>query len=324
MSALGTSATPRAVWQVSAGPASRSYAEVFLKHGVALVGPGDAGPWTPERDDNEFEGGFVRRFASEVAAGDVFLLRIGLATIAALGLVAGDYLYVNAFDDVNGWDLQHARRVHWCRLPAQHAFADSAFGANPPRCSRVWSQELVQFAERFVNSPPVHWQTASLPELPAEEPSLDDVPAALQGIVAQVADLVPLFQRVQSFGEPPSEDELIAHFIVPFLRALGWPPERIAIKWRYIDVAVFRSLPRTPENCHLVIEAKRLGAGVEGALQQANGYVEALGIPRDVIVTDGVRYRMYASDFGFEPLAYANLARLKKRATDLFARMQRP
>ena len=31
MSALGTSATPRAVWQVSAGPASRSYADVFAQ-----------------------------------------------------------------------------------------------------------------------------------------------------------------------------------------------------------------------------------------------------------------------------------------------------
>ena len=73
-----------------------------------------------------------------------------------------------------------------------------------------------------------------------------------------------------------------------------------------------------------MIEAKRLGAGVEGALEQAKGYVEALGIPRDVIVTDGIRYRMYAADHGFEPLAYANLARLKKPAADLFARMQRP
>ena len=26
----------RAVWQISGGPTSRSYAEVFLKHGVAL------------------------------------------------------------------------------------------------------------------------------------------------------------------------------------------------------------------------------------------------------------------------------------------------
>ena len=41
----------RAAWQISGGPASRAYAEVFLKHGVALIGPGDAGPWNPERDD---------------------------------------------------------------------------------------------------------------------------------------------------------------------------------------------------------------------------------------------------------------------------------
>lgn len=318
------SGAPRAVWQVSAGPASRSYAEVFLKHGVALVGPGDAGPWTPERDDNEFEGGFVRRFASEIATGDVLLLRMGLANVAAVGLVAGDYLYVNAFDDVNGWDLQHARRVHWCRLPAQHLFAGLAFGANPPRCSRVWSQDVVDYAERFLNSPPTYWQTAPMPQLPAEEPLLDHVPDALQGIVAQAADLVPLFWDGQLFGEPPSEDELITHFVVPFLRSLGWPPEWIAVKWRYIDVAVFQALPRTPENCHLVIEAKRLGAGVEGALEQAKGYVEALGIPRDVIVTDGIRYRMYAGGRGFEPVAYANLARLKKPAVDLFSRMQRP
>ena len=156
----------RAVWQISGGPASRSYVEVFLKHGVALIGPGDAGPWTPERDDDEFDlpaapaaaaclpspgdrqaqagGGFVRRFASEVAAGDVFLLRTGIATIAAVGLVAGDYLYVNAFDDVNGWDLQHARRVRWCRLPEEHSFGSAVFGANPPRCSRCHGRSAPQ------------------------------------------------------------------------------------------------------------------------------------------------------------------------------------
>ncbi len=313
-----------AVWQISGGPASRAYADVFLRHGVALIGPGDAGPWNPERDDDEFEGGFVRRFASEVAAGDVFLLRTGLATIAAVGLVAGDYQYLNAFDDVNGWDLQHARRVRWCRLPAEHAFEGAAFGANPPRCSRVWTEEIVDFAERFLKSPPTHWQTSPLPELPAEELPLDQVPDALLGIVAQAADLVPLLQDSQAFGERPSEDELIVHFVVPFLRALGWPSEWIAVKWRYIDVAVFRALPRTPENCRFVIEAKRLGAGVEGALEQAKGYVEALGTTRDVIVTDGIRYRMYAGASDFAPVAYANLARLKQPATDLFARMKRP
>ena len=241
-----------------------------------------------------------------------------------MGLVAGDYVYLNAFDDVNGWDLQHGRRVRWCRLPADHTFTSAVFGANSPRCSRVWNEEVLDFAKRFLKSPRTHWQTALLPELPAEEPPLDDVPTALQGIVAQAADLVPLLQDQQSLGELPSEDELIAHVVVPFLRALGWPPERITVQWRHIDVAVFRSLPRTPENCHLVIEAKRLDAGVEGALEQAKGYVEALGVRRDVVVTDGVRYRMYAGGRGFEPVAYANLGRLKRPAAALFAQMQRP
>jgi hypothetical protein len=313
----------RSVWQISGGPASRTYADVFLKYGVALIGPGDAGAWAPEHDD-EFEGGFVRRFASELAEEDVVLLRTGVSTIAAVGVVASDYLYVNAFDDVNGWDLQHARRVRWCQLPAEYVFAGSAFGANPPRCSRVFNPEVVDFAERFIKSPPTLWQTAPLPELPAEEPPLDEVPSALRGVVAQAADLVPLLQDRLAFGEAPSEDELIAHFVVPFLRALGWAPERIAVQWRHIDVAVFQALPRIPENCHLVIEAKRLGAGVEGALEQAKGYVQALELPRDVVVTDGVRYRMYDAAKSFEPLAYANLARLKQPAADLFARMQRP
>ena len=59
------------IWQLGGGPASRPYADVFLKHGVGLIGPGDAGAWKPERDDDEFEGGFVRRFVSEMQVGDV-------------------------------------------------------------------------------------------------------------------------------------------------------------------------------------------------------------------------------------------------------------
>ena len=47
-------------------------------------------------------------------------------------------------------------------------------------------------------------------------------------------------------------------------------------------------------------------------------------MPRDVVVTDGIRYRMYAGGRGFEPVAYANLARLKQPAATLFERMKRP
>lgn len=313
-----------AIWQISGGSPARSYGNVFLRYGVALIGPGDAGAWASERDDADFDGSYVRRFASEIVPGDLILLRTGVAKIAAVGLVVGEYSYVNAFDDVNGLDLQHTRRVQWGRLNAEHNFRSAVFGANPARCSRVWNEEVVDFASRFLNSPPTYWQSARLPDLPPEDPPLAKAPEALEGLVAQAADLLPLMQDSLRFGELPSEDELIAHFVVPFLRALGWPPERIAVQWRYIDVSVFTLLPRSPQSCRFVIEAKRLGAGVEGALEQAKGYVAALGIPSDVIVTDGIRYRMYDAARGFEPVAYANLVRLKQPAAELFTRMKAP
>jgi hypothetical protein len=266
----------------------------------------------------------VRRFASEIAPSDVVLQRTGLAKVGAIGVVAGDYEFLNAFDDVNGWDLQHARRVRWGRLPSEHDFRDAVFGANPPRCSRVWSEEVLDFTTRFLNSPPTHWQGAPLPMLPTEEPPLANAPEAIAELVAQANDLIPLMQNTERFGDLPSEDEMIGHFVVPLLRAFRWPPEHIAVKWRYVDVAVFRALPRTPNNCQFVIEAKRLGSGVEGALEQAQRYATKLGLVCDAIVTDGIRYRVYDGTRGFAPLAYANLARLKQTSVSFFTRIQRP
>src|SRR4051812_20840135 len=121
--------TDCAIWQISGGPATRSYANLFVRHGVALLGPGDAGRWTAERPDEEFEGSFIRRFADEAQTGDMVLLRTGLSKISAVGLIASDYLYLSQFDDVNGWDLQQARRVRWCPLPTEYFFDGPVFGA---------------------------------------------------------------------------------------------------------------------------------------------------------------------------------------------------
>lgn len=313
-----------AIWQVSAGPTNRSYANKFLKYDVALIGPGNSGPWHPDRSDEEFAGRFVRYFADQLCSGDVLLLRTGQKTIRAVGLVTGKYQYLPQFDDVNGWDLQHGRRVRWCRLPEPYDFGRPVFGANPPRISRVHVEDVVDYANRFVRSEPTDWQTKALPGLPEEEAELKAPPPELQEIVTQVHDLLELYWDVDNFGNPPVEDELVAHYVVPFLRALGWPVERIAVKWRDIDLCVFSALPRKPEHCHYLIEAKRLGAGVEGALEQAKGYASALGVSCDVVVTDGIRYRMYEASKNFEPVAYANLARLKKSSLELFARMCRP
>ena len=83
------------------------------------------------------------------------------------------------------------------------------------------SQNVVDFALRFVNSPPTHWQEVPLPSLPPEDPLLAQVPQRLATLIAEAADFVPLARDAQAFGDWPSEDELIAHFVVPFLRTLG-------------------------------------------------------------------------------------------------------
>jgi hypothetical protein len=313
---------PPSVWQISGGPIARSYADVFLKYGVGLIGPGDAGAWKATRNDEEFDGSFVRRLATEVNIGDIFLLRVGSSTISAVGVVGSDYLYLNQFDDVNGWDLQHARRVRWFTLPTPYDFGSWVFGANATRFSRVANEPVLDYATKFLNSPPTSWQSAALPELPEEEAFLEELPVFLQGLAGEAQDLYNVFADPLAFGEAPLEDELVAHLVIPFLRALGWPPELIGVKWRWIDVSIFRKLPRTAENCVLVIEAKRLGTGVEGALAQARSYLENLGVLRDIVVTDGIRYRMYSCKEDFTPVAYANLARLKKPALKLFERMR--
>ena len=97
------------VWQVSGGPADRPYADVFMRYGVALIGPGETGPWRSGRTDVD-SAGSVARFAEQIQPGDLVLLRTGADTIVAVGIVAGHYDFLEPFDDVNGWDLRHGRR----------------------------------------------------------------------------------------------------------------------------------------------------------------------------------------------------------------------
>ena len=48
---------------------------------------------------------------------------------------------------------------------------------------------------------------------------MEEVPSALADIVAQAQDLFGLYWDRQNFGDHPMEDELVAHFVIPFLRA---------------------------------------------------------------------------------------------------------
>jgi hypothetical protein len=308
------------VWQLGGGTSGKSCAEEFLKYDVALIGPGDLGPWPgPYPKDRTMR--FIRQFVDEAKIGDIIMLRQGQSSIRAVGIIASDYQYLAQFEDVDGWDLQHARRVRW--FPMAYDFGNPVFGANPPRFSGVGKSEVINYAMRFIQSPPQDWQSAKLRELPPQEQDMDPLPSYIVPFAGLAKDLIPLYWDPPRFGELPTEDELVGHFIIPLLKALGWPPELIGVKWRRVDIALFHRLPRNPENCHLVIEAKRYDTGFEFALRQAQGYLKGLGIERDVLVTDGIRYRLYAHKISFAPVAYANLSRLKTRACFLFENLKR-
>lgn len=313
----------RAVWQIAAGNAARDYTGEFLTSGVALIGPGDAGPWAPGQADAKSEGGWVRRFASDLTEGDILLLRSGIRTVVAIGIVASGYQYLPQFGDVNGWDLQHARRVRWYRFPKAYQFSSAVFGANPQRLSRVAHQDVLDFAIRNISGPPDDWKTGTLPALPLEESALADIPPELRDGIARIQDLGRCYQDREALGKPPSEFEIVAHCIVPFLEALGWNRFQIAVEWNNIDVAVFSKLPRVPENCRFVVEAKAFNEGIESARAQAKNYHDRLGICCDLVVTDGFRYKMYAATDVTRPIAYANLWEPRQSALALFDKMKR-
>ena len=116
----------KTIWQIAAGDSKlrndgkpRNYAKECLQQGVVIFGPGRYGPWPdceiPMRGDGwtATKAGIIKRFAEDMKPGDVVVLRVGTQHIYGVGEIVGDYDFNEAFANVQGWDLQHLRRVRW-------------------------------------------------------------------------------------------------------------------------------------------------------------------------------------------------------------------
>lgn len=305
------------VWQIAAGTSDRSYYDKFLDYGIALLGPGDIGKWE-EAKRKKFDR-FINSFVCRAEEGHSIVLRLGRNRIIAAGIIAGSYEYYDQFDDVYGWDLQHGQRVRWKKLEKEHLFPTNVFGANPPRFSRTWNEDVIDIAMKVLNSEPSQWKSEPLPPLPSPEPELQLVPPKLKPFLAEIGDVYPQFWDESRFNSIPSEDEMVTHFVVPFLKLLGWKTENIGVKWQFADIVLFRTLPRIPENVALVIEAKRMDTAAESAFNQAKYYADKFKVRCELLVTDGVRYRLF--NYDGHRIAYANLSRLKESSMKLFEKL---
>ena len=110
----------KTIWQVAAGNGKDThYAKRCLDEDVIIFGPGRYGAWPdceiPMRGNGwtATKAGIIRRFAEDIKPGDIVVLRVGTQQVFGVGEVVGKYGFSDQFSNVQGWDLQHYRRVRW-------------------------------------------------------------------------------------------------------------------------------------------------------------------------------------------------------------------
>lgn len=123
-------------WQIANGYDGMDLSEVFLRLGVALLGPGSLGDFYDrqgkyEKECRAAEYQILHSFCCSVTVGDKIVLRNSHHEVLAVGTVKSPYRFEPIFDtvDIRGWDMQHCRRVDWVPLdkPTRHSFAPNRF-----------------------------------------------------------------------------------------------------------------------------------------------------------------------------------------------------
>lgn len=319
----------RTLWQVGAGDTDRSYGHICIDYDVMIAGPGEPGAYEESRYAHLGDiRNSLRRFCREARGGDIVLLRLGTGDVLAVGEIVGDAAeWLDAFADVDGWDLQHVRRVRW--FPnTRNTFPPRTLGGQVRTFAAV-NVEAVKVWVEGLEISEAH-RDRELAPVPTAGTALD--PAELgrrlfiEGLPSEYVDkLMATFsslQRVASwYGNEtkrpegrPSEHETICYLVVPFLLSLGWSQQTAAIQWNYVDVALFGGMPPTNSTLACVVEAKLLGKSVFSPLGQAREYALRPGRERcdRLIVTDGIRYALHRrSGDAFDLKAYLNILRVR-------------
>ena len=305
------------LWQHAAGDPDHDHADVCLRWDVILTGPG-SDPW--EESDRDQVRREVRAFCEQMEDGDIVVLKVG-QNVYGVG-VLGEYNWWDEFNDVDGWDLGHTRRVSWLWK----------YEEKPEWFNRALTRSTTQ---RLYNPKVRTWlegleiaddrKERSHRDLPKKGEAVDSDQIAEylfeRGIasdsIRSLLDPNGEFLRIATWyngwpwGTNPSEHETVSHLVVPLLRILGWTPQRMSLEWNNIDVALFSRLPR--EDAHLsgALEAKKVRkACLSWAVTQAEGYAKSRSACLRLIVTDGLRYGVFTrknTDEDFSLYAYLNL-----------------
>jgi hypothetical protein len=313
------------IWQIAAGDGTRDYADVFLRFGVILVGPGSEGDYFSNQDaynntDSWACRPFIRPLAEELVEGDLVVLKRPNGykwEIVAVGEIASDYLFMDIFSDVDGWDLQHCRQVNWKTPTSQTVIV----GLRRGTFVGVNHQQAVAEVQQV-------WAVGSkvttipIPDEP-EEISIDQLIDALmiEGLSGQSAELIAntiwRLRRIAkwygSHGSDVGEHEIRTFLIVPLLISLGWAEQKVKIEWNNIDVVLFDTPYSEQSKPFVIIESKRLWDGLRYAPDQAARYAKLYPTCDWFVVSDGIRYKLFKRrDDQWHYTAYMNLLAPKR------------
>jgi hypothetical protein len=316
-------------WQVAAGEGARDYSDVFLRYGIMLIGSGNPGSYFGNEDYYRSRpwGAQVVRFAKYVAEDDRVILkrphhRRKLEEekwqIQAVGYVAGDYEYVEQFDDVEGWDLQHYRKVKWV-CPNEEMLTNSLTMGT---FKRVYKREAIEKAEKILEEGNQQ-VTEEIPQ-PAKRISDEDLvegliakglrPADAETVIQTIWRVRRLARWYARYGHDLSEHEIRTFLIVPILLALGWSEQKIKIEWKNTDMSFFNEVYKSGGKPSMILESKRMGEGLHYAERQLVKYAKMFPECHHLVASDGIRYRLYVKHGSEQDFsAYANLLNLKDR-----------
>jgi hypothetical protein len=324
------------IWQIAAGERGRDYSSLCIRHDLVLIGPGDPGPYKLETYANLRMGPQIRQFCEEPATGDIVLLRLW-HEVVAVGVIpdgeASKSTWMEEFDDVLGWDLQHVRRVIWGDVSALAILEDMqpVFKNYKQQRTihRVNEKRILERADKMR----VATQSRPLRALPKVGKRLkdNDLGIALFGAGLAndtVEDVIGAIRKIERLakwyeegkrGARPNEHEIVAHAVVPLLLGLGWSEQLLGVEWKRIDVAMFDRLPAEEKNCVAVCEAKTLGSSsLSDAYQQAKRNIKRLKLTscKVILTTDGKLLFAYRRQKGVwpepeQPTGYINFCKIK-------------
>lgn len=323
------SSSHRKYWLIAAGDELRDYSEVFTRFGIMLVGPGDLGNYFENQKVYEEIGEHtVPRFAKEVQPRDVVILKRGVTSIIAAGIVdkrKDSYFYCEVFGDVEGFSLQHGRYVTWYRPKKEVRTKGLARGT----LTRTNKSHIHQIAEHIINeNKPTH--SIKIPP-PAKDVVDEELIRHLieRGLSSgQAEDVIRAFSRIRRLGrwyedhwkerahagEDISEHETRTFLISPLLLALGWPEQRLKIEWKRLDIAFFETNYSPGDSPMMILESKKLYHPLLGAEEQVKNYSEKFPNCKKLVTSNGIRYLLFAKENNkWTPKAYLNLLKLLER-----------